>query len=202
MLNSPLKLFTSKILIIISLLFSLSTKAQKTLTSKLIPDQAIIQYAGSIGYLSAGIGYNLFKERSTLSFHYGHVPLNKGGELNILAVKFDYKPISIKIKDQLIFRPINPLFFLSYTLGKDFGLKFDQNQYAKGYYFWSPALREHIGINSEIEFLGDKNSTFKSISVYAEANTNDLYLISWYENRTSTPIYDIFHLGLGLKFSF
>jgi hypothetical protein len=199
--NLPLKLFTFKFLIF-ALLSIYSAKAQNKLVSTLLPDQAIIQYAGSIGYLSAGIGYNLFREKSTLSFHYGHVPLNKGGELNILAIKFDYKPISIKLNDHLIIRPINPLFFLSYTLGKDFGLKFNQDQYAKGYYFWSPALREHIGINSEIALLADKNSLFKSVNIYADANTNDLYLISWYENRTSTPIHEIFHLGFGLKVNF
>jgi hypothetical protein len=176
--------------------------AQEKLIRTLTPDQVVIQYAGSIGYFSLGAGYNFFKDKSTLSFHYGHVPENKGGTLNIAAVKFDYKPFSIVINDKITFLPVNPVFFLSYTFGKDFGLRFNRDQYAKGYYFWSPALREHLGLNSEVRLLGDKSSKIKSVSIYAEANTNDLYMISWYENRTTTPIYEIFHLGFGVKLNF
>jgi hypothetical protein len=196
------KLSPSKVFIFISIMGVLNAKGQAKFVKALIPDQAIIQYAGSIGYLSAGLGYNFFKERSVLSFHYGIVPVNKGGELNIVAVKFDYRPFSIKIGDHLLFHPVNPVIFLSYTLGNDFRFRFNQDQYTKGYYFWSPALREHLGVSSELKLLGDNSSKIKSISIYAEANTNDLYMVSWYANRTSTPIYKIFHTGFGLKINF
>jgi len=185
------------------LFFSFQTAfSQSKLAEAIIPDHVDLQYAGSIGYVSIGVGYNLFKEKTSLSFHYGYVPEVKGGELHIAAVKFEYKPFKIKISDKIVFHPINPVVFLSYTMGKNFGLSFDRNQYAKGYYFWSPALREHLGISSELKLMGDRSSKIKSISLYAEANTNDLYMISWYENRTSTPIYEIFHLGFGVRMNF
>lgn len=179
------------------------TFAQKSLVSLLIPDYLEIQHAGSIGYMSAGIGYRLSpREKTTLSFHYGYVPEPKGGELHIAAVKFEYKPFAIHIKDKLIFYPVNPGIFLSYTFGEQFGLTFDQDQYNKGYYFWSPALREHLSFSSELKIMGDGSSKIRAISLYTEANTNDLYLISWYENRTKTPIYQIFHLGFGVRMNF
>ena len=185
------------------LLFSFqSAIGQTPFVKAIIPDQANLQYAGSIGYVSIGMGYNLFKEKAALSFHYGYVPEVKGGELHITAVKFEYKPWAIRIKDKVVFHPINPVIFLSYTMGKNFGLSFDRNQYAKGYYFWSPALREHLGISSELKIMGDRSSRVKAISLYTEANTNDLYMISWFENRTSTPIYEIFHLGFGIRMYF
>ena len=188
---------------LLALLLSFQTAfSQHSFTKALVPDQIGVQYAGSIGFMSLGLGYNLFKEKSTLSFHYGYVPEIKGGELHIGAIKFDYKPFAIPIGKKLIFHPINPALFVSYTFGKQFGLKFDRDQYEKGYYFWSPALREHIALSSELKILGDKSSKIKSVSLYTEANTNDLYLISWFENRTSTPIQDIFHLGFGVKMYF
>jgi hypothetical protein len=50
----------------------------------LVPDEAILQYAGSIGYLSVGGGYKLFKnERGNLDFLYGYVPASAGGRLHI-----------------------------------------------------------------------------------------------------------------------
>ena len=189
-------------ILILFIFLSASAFSQSKLLKTLTPDQVGIQYAGSIGYMSIGAGYNMLKEKTTLSFHYGYVPEVKGGQLHIAAVKFEYKPFAIHIKDKLIFHPLNPVFFFSYTFGKQFGLNFDEKRYEKGYYFWSPALREHIGLSSELKILGDKTSKIKSISLYAESNTNDLYLISWYENRTSTPIGDIFHLGLGIRMNF
>lgn len=179
-----------------------TTFAQHSIAKILTPDYVEMQYAGSIGYMSTGIGYRLSPEKTTLSFHYGYVPEVKGGELHIAAVKFEYKPVSIRIKDKLIFHPINPGVFLSYTFGEQFGLKFDNGKYLNGYYFWSPALREHISFSSEVQILGDGSSRIKSVSLYTEANTNDLYMISWWENRTKTPIFQIFHLGFGVRMSF
>jgi len=176
--------------------------SQNKLLKLLRPDQVGIQYAGSIGYASFGIGYNLFKEKTALSFHYGYVPEVKGGELHIAAVKFEYKPFAIAIGKQLIFHPFNPVVFLSYTIGKNFAFKFDKDQYMDDYYFWSPALREHLGFSSELKILGDKSSKIKSISLYTESNTNDLYMVSWYANRTTIPIYKIFHLGFGVRMNF
>lgn len=185
------------------LLFSTGTaSAQHSLLKTLTPDHLDLQYAGSIGYMSLGAGYNLFKEKTSLSFHYGYVPEIKGGELHIAAVKFEYKPFAIHMGDKVTFHPINPLVFLSYTFGNQFGLKFSSTQYAKGYYFWSPALREHLGFSSEVKIMGDGSSKIKSVSLYTEASTNDLYMVSWYENRTSIPLYDIFRLGFGVRLNF
>jgi hypothetical protein len=179
-----------------------NTKGQSKLLKAMIPDQAIIQYAGSIGYVSTGIGYNLWKEKSSLSFHYGYVPANKGGELHIATVKLDYKPFKVKIGRQVMFYPVNPVAFLSYTLDRQFGFRFDSSVYADGYYFWSPALREHLGVTSELRLLGDRSSNIRSVSLFAEANTNDLYAINWYHDTTGTPFLSIFRLGFGLKLNF
>lgn len=193
-----------KLLIFSLILFmsSASVIAQVKARSPLLPDHVSLQYAGSIGYMSLGMGYHLFKEKASLSLHYGYVPEVKGGELHIAAVKFEYKPFAIKLGNKLILHPINPTVFASYTFAEHLGFKFNRDQYPKGYYFWSPSLREHLALNTELKILGDPGSQIKSISLFAEANTNDLYLISWFENRTSTPIRDIFHMGFGVRMNF
>ena len=56
--------------------------------SFLKPDFLALQHAGSIGYLSAGLGYDVFQSRARMSFHYGNVPENLGGNLNIFSGKF------------------------------------------------------------------------------------------------------------------
>lgn len=188
-----------KLALLLFLALPIVTKAQKSFWKGLVPDQANLQYAGSIGFLSAGAGYNLMKEKTALSFHVGYVPESLGGELTIVAIKFEYKPWAIHIKDKAIIHPFNPVIFPSYTLGENFDFKFERPQYRKGYYFWSSALRLHIGAGTEIKLLTKPNSKIKYVSVYAEANTNDLYLLSWYQNRTNAPFYKMFKLGYGIR---
>ncbi len=189
-------------LIPILLFCSMPSFAQRSFLACIQPDQVNMQYAGSIGYLSGGIGYNFFKEKTTLSFHYGYVPKNKGGWMSIFTAKFEYKPFAIKIKDKFIIHPINPVFFPSYASGDNFDYEFKTSQYRKGYYFWSSALRLHLGAGTEVKILNNNNAIFKAVSVYAETNTNDLYAISWFKNRTSTPFYAMFKLGYGVRVNY
>lgn len=183
-------------------LFASSAYGQRSFLKRIEPDQINFQYAGSIGYFSGGIGYNFFKEKTALSFHYGYVPKNKGGWLSIFTAKFEYKPFTINIKDKIVIHPINPVFFPSYTSGDNFDYQFETTKYRKGYYFWSSALRLHLGAGTEVKILNTKNAAFKSVSIYAESNTNDLYAISWFENRTTTPFYKMFKMGYGLRLNF
>ncbi|SFG88523.1 hypothetical protein [Pedobacter insulae] len=189
---------------LVTLLFAypLPGFAQRSFLERIQPDQVNLQYAGSIGYFSGGVGYHFFKEKTTLSFHYGYVPEDKGGWMSIFTAKFEYKPFAIKIKDKFIIHPINPVFFPSYTSGDNFDYQFSTHKYRKGYYFWSSALRLHLGAGTEVKILNNHSSFFKSASVYAEANTNDLYAISWFQNRTSTPFYAMFKMGYGVRLNF
>jgi len=190
-----------RFVVILGLLTS-SAYAQKSFLKRIEPDQVNLQYAGSIGYFSGGIGYNLLNEKATLSAHYGYVPKNKGGWMSIFTAKFEYKPFAINIKEKIIIHPINPVFFPSYTSGDNFDYQFKTSQYKEGYYFWSSALRLHLGAGTEVKIISHLNSSLKSVSLYAEANTNDLYAISWLENRTTTPFYEMFKLGYGVRVNF
>lgn len=183
-------------------LLACSAQAQNKFWKKLTPDQVSLQYAGSIGFLSAGAGYDLFNEKAELTFHLGYVPESLGGELTVVAVKFHYKPFTIKAGDKFIIQPFNPVFFPSYTLGQNFDFKFEKPQYRKGYYFWSSALRLHLGASADIKILTSPNAKIKWLGLYAETNTNDLYLLSWFKNRTSAPFYRMFKLGYGIKMGF
>ncbi|RZJ63061.1 MAG: hypothetical protein EOO47_28980, partial [Flavobacterium sp.] len=81
---------------LILLLTSSQLFGQKSFLERLKPDEINLQYAGSIGFVSAGAGYHFFKEKTTLSFHIGYVPESLGGELTIVAIKFEYKPYTIR----------------------------------------------------------------------------------------------------------
>jgi hypothetical protein len=171
----------------------------------LIPDAAVVQHGGSIGYLNVGIGYNLMKEKGTLDLGYGYVPASKGGKLNIVSAKFAYKPFSLKIKDQAVIHPLNPGFFVTYHTGKDFDILLDQEQYTPGYYWWSEAIRSHLSFSNEVRVNGGKilsGSKIKGLSIYSEFNTNELYVVSWFKNPKTVRLNDIFKVGYGIRVHF
>ncbi len=188
----------------LSMLGAIQSQAQ--VIKQLVPDAAIVQYAGSTGFISTGAGYDLFNnKRGNLDFSYGYVPASKGGPLHIIALKFAYRPFEVNIKDLLKIYPINPGVFVTYTIDKDLPIKFNEPKYKKGYYWWSAALRPHLSLSSEIEFNMEKDwnkSKIKSISLYSEFNTNDYYIINFIHNPKSLSLTDIFQAGLGLRIKF
>lgn len=172
----------------------------------LLPDGGILQHAGSIGYFSIGVSYDIFEnKRGNIDVLYGYVPRNKGGELNILTAKFAYRPFQFHISDAVTFYPVNPGAFFSYTLDEDLSFKFDTEQYGKSYYGWSEALRSHISLSQEVAINGRKlfgDNSVKGVVVYSEFNASDLYLVSWVQNTKALDLSDIFKLGVGVKVKF
>ena len=167
-----------------------------------IPRGAVFQHGGSIGFLSAAISYNINKSGTgTLDFYYGNVPRSKGGTLNILASKVMWRPFKIKLGQDIVFHPFNPGIFLSYHMGRNFDATWDDNEYPKGYYWWSTAFRPHIAIANELKFRTGKftNNSIKYVSIYNEFNTNELYLISYLQNIHDLNLHKIFKLGLGIR---
>lgn len=197
---------TFKYAIIIWILSAFPPKASAQKLRFLIPDGAIVQHAGSIGYFSGGVNYNFFKnQRGSFDVMFGVLPESKGGSFKTLSTKFAYRPFEIKVNDWLIFHPVNPGAFLSYTLDKEFDLTWDKDQYPKGYYYWSEALRFHVSFGSELKFntteLWDSKK-IKALTLYYEINTNDMYLVNYIQNTQAVSVTDIFKAGIGIKASF
>lgn len=189
------------------LLFSLATsKSFSQKLNTLIPDAGIVQHGGSIGYFSVGAGYEIFKnKKGYLDLSYGYVPASKGGKLHALTVKIAYKPLELKLNDWAKLYPFNPGFFLSYSFQEDLAFKFHSNEYPRGYYYWSPALRPHLSIANEVELSMPKNWDNKGIhkiGLYTEFNTNDFYIVNYFQNASSLSLADVFQLGIGIRLKF
>jgi hypothetical protein len=181
---------------------NLTSKAQKFL----IPKDAIVQYAGSIGYLSVGAGYELFgNKRGNIDLNYGYVPESKGGALHIVTAKFAYRPFVITINDWAKIYPFNPGIFIRYTFNGNLGFNFDTVQYPKGYYYFSEAARPHLSFTNEFQLTKGrllKTTGLQALSIYSEFNTNDYYLVNYFQNSSALSLSDIFKLGIGIRAKF
>ena len=169
----------------------------------LIPETAMIQRAGSIGYNSFGLGYNLFgNRRGSLDLTWGYVPKSKGGRQDIFAAKFAYRPFEIRLKEWGFLNIANPGLFVTHHPGGKFHTTLDKEQYPAGYYWWSSAVRFHISVSTELK-VNTPTSLAKTgveqIALYGEFNTNELYFVSWFRNNDKLPLADIFKLGVGVK---
>lgn len=168
-----------------------------------IPKDVVVQHAGSIGFFSFGAGYPIFKnKRGSLDFNYGFVPKSKGGDLHIVSAKFAYRPWKVNIADGVVWYPVNPGAFVTYHIGKEYDFFWDKDTYEEGYYWWSTAIRPHISLSTEVNLDAPKltkTSVIKGISIYTEANTNELYLTSYLQNHRTISLAEIFKLGIGLR---
>lgn len=165
-----------------------------------VPDFGVAQYAGSIGYFSIGAGYDVFKSNARFSMHYGIVPKNVGGELNVISAKVFFKPASFTVWNRVKLNPFDVGVMGSYHYGDKFDEQWPEG--SKGYYWWHPALRLHLAMESSLTYIFPKDHRLKSITGYFEFNTNELYFISYIQNTHTIRFWDIVKIGTGCRINF
>jgi hypothetical protein len=166
------------------------------------PDYLVLQSAGSIGYVSGGVGYDVFRKKARASFLFGHVPKSVGGPLNVLAGKLMFVPRRYHISDRVFVNPFDAGLMISYHVGSDFRSTWPSHQYPENYYWWKTSLRFHLNLESSVTFVIRDYTIFKTVTPYVEFNSNELYLVSFFQNRNALRVTDIIMIGAGARFHF
>ena len=137
------------------------------------------------------------QQKIELGLLYGHTPQAFGGPLNSFTLKFIYNPFKIDFSPTVRFEPIQAGLFITGWFGENVDLSWS-NRYPKGYYWWQSSTRKHAFVSTQMSFMMKK---VDRLSLYFEANTNDLYLYNYLPNKT-VNFYDIIFYGLGIKLYF
>jgi hypothetical protein len=190
-----MKKFLFSILIIASVLQGNAQLTPITPARKII---ATIQFAGSIGYLSAGLGITNRSQKLHNELLYGFVPSYYGGPLNKLSYKLTYYPFKKQISEKTTWLPISIGGILAYNLDPGYSLAPSYKKYDQDYYWWSSGLRKHITVSTALK-LKSKSCENKDLILYIEANTNDLYVLTLLDNVGEMKFTDIWFLGIGAK---
>jgi hypothetical protein len=193
---------STKFFLLSSLVFLISFTSRAQRKYSAIPDFVTVQYAGSIGYFSAGVGYHVFKNKARFSTHYGVVPVNKGGHLNVVSTKFFFKPITLTIWNRVRMNPIDIGLMGSFHFGDEFETRWPEGVHPKGYYWWHPALRAHLAMESSVTYEFKKGHRLTSVTGYIEFNTNELYFVSFIQNMETVSLWDIVKIGTGARITF
>ena len=168
--------------------------------NKLMPRQAKLQFAGSMGMFSLGSGWYYGKNSQwETDLFIGFIPRidDMKGHLT-MTLKQTYVPFQIKFSETVRFEPLTGGAYINKIFGPYFWNTLP-DRYPKNYYFWATNTRFNVFLGQAISFRQGKNLTARSWSFYYEVNTNDLYFISAIGNKT-IKITDILNLSFGLRY--
>lgn len=172
--------------------------------SRLTPRYAKIQFAGSMGFLSAGTGWDYGKNRQwETDVLFGFVPKYSTEYVKAtVTVKQNFIPWSVKTTDRIIFKPFSTGLYVNTIIGEEFW-RAEPSKYPNGYYDFSTKLRLNVfvGQSWEYRFAPSMKVFCKSITFFYEFSTNELYLIGSASNKY-LKLKDIVGLSLGAKFQF
>lgn len=141
-----------------------------------IPDYAKLQFAGNIGFLSLGIGYELFSKHLQSDILYGYVPYSIGGAtIHTISQKNTFVLYNHK-RNGYIISPIAG-FSTNFETGNNSFLILP-DKYPKGYYVTN-AIHFTFFIGGKIHKTLTKQSKIKGFDFYVELGTVDTYL--WYK---------------------
>lgn len=173
----------------------------QTFWNHLIPSYTKIQYAGNMGLLSFGTGWDYGKNNQwETDVFFGFVPKYDTDKFKVtFTVKQNFIPWKIKLKKGFSIDPLACGLYVNTVFGEDFWSK-EPAKYPDNYYKFSTKIRFNIYLGQRITFRIPPEKRFfaKSITLFYEVSTNELYLISAVQNSYLKPD-DYLSLSLGLK---
>ena len=178
--------------------------------SSLIPTHFLIQNAGNMGVLSAGIGWSYGKHRQwETDLLFGYIPKHDStrGKLtttlkgNYIPWRISLNPKADESKGRWNFEPFTASIYLNTVYGSEFW-KSQPGRYPDDYYqFMSTKFRLNLAFGERLTFFipKAKQKRHNKRSLFYEVGTSDLYIRSLFMGQ-DVSIGDIIGLSIGLKF--
>lgn len=169
--------------------------------AKVIPKAQKIQFAGGIGLVSAGVSWDYGKSKQwETDLMLGYIPKYEthNGKFS-LTLRQNYIPWQIACSMRNEIAPVTFSFAVNTVLSDEFWVS-EPQRYPKGYYGFSSKIRFHLGVGQRFthHINYNKRRLTRDVSFFYELSTCDLYVVSYFTNK-SIKINDIFSLSLGLK---
>ena len=163
----------------------------------LIPTQCVIQTCGNMGIVSLGLGWDYGKHRQwETHLLLGFIPRFDSSDSKLtLTLKENFIPWRKDIGKGWWFEPLECSLYVNTVFGHDFWVK-QPTKYESG----STRIRPNIALGERIRFdiPDNKRKRIKSITLFYELGTNDIYFMRFYRNG-SAEFWDVFGLSFGAK---
>jgi hypothetical protein len=193
-------------LLIFEILFmflAISGAMARDYKNKLVPDHSKLQYAGSMGLVSGGVGWNYGnKDNWETDFMIGYIPKYTTDKAKVcITLKENYIPWKKQLKNSAFFlEPLTSSIYVNTVSGEEFWTK-EPDKYPNPYYKFSTKMRFNISIGQRIIYKTPAHTKtgIKSATAFYEVSSNDLYIISAIRDSHLKPT-DYLHLSLGVGF--
>lgn len=168
----------------------------------LVPTYSKLQFAGNMGLLSAGFGWDYGKHNQwETDLLFGYLPKYDSDRSKItMTLKQNYIPWNITLGGgPFSFEPLTCGLYFNTVFGDEFWVS-EPDRYPSGYYGFSSKIRTHIFLGQRItvEIPRNKRYMAKSITFFYELSSCDLYIVSAFTNRY-LRMHDYLSLSFGLK---
>lgn len=171
----------------------------------LIPTQFVVQNAGNMGAISAGIGWEYGQShRWETQLLFGYIPKfqsTRGKLTNTLKQNFIPWHLNVAHGKALSIEPLSASLYLNTVYGHEFWRTQPSRYPSKYYNFMSTKFRLNVAIGQRltIHIPQEKRRLFaKSLSIFYEVSSCDLYIRSKFIDH-SIPLKDILGLSVGIK---
>lgn len=183
--------------------YDMRIERYRALHSRLIPRYTKIQFAGSIGMLSGGVGWDYGKGRRwETDILVGFVPRFESNRAKLtFTLRENIRPWRIAVGTSPIdFHPLRASLGMNAIIGHEFWTS-NPERYPDGYYFFSTKFHvvASFGQQWTLNIPVDKRmNQWRAIGFFYDLSTTETYLLSGFGNKYIC-FKDMFHLSIGLK---
>lgn len=165
------------------------------------PQRIVAQYAGGIGFASAGVGWAYGKDKAwETDMLLGYVPPyhTNRGKLTFTA-RESYAPFDFRLYRGLRMRPLAASIYLNAIAGHEFWTN-EPSRYPKKYYGFSTGVRIGVSLGQRLSLRlpQRQGKPAHDLIFYYDLNSCDLDIATWSTNN-DIKLRDIVNLSFGLK---
>ncbi len=172
---------------------------------RIVPTHAKVQYAGGMGFLSFGAGWDYGRKGQwETDLMVGYLPKRYADKFHMtFTLKQNYIPWSVDCGRNVAFEPLTCGMYVNYISGEEFWVREPDRYPGARYYGFTSRSRFHVFMGERLTYY-IKGSRLKNdclvrnITLFYELSANDLNIISKLGNK-SLPLSDIVFLSFGVK---
>lgn len=169
----------------------------------LIPTHVLVQYAGNMGLVSTGAGWDFGRHRQwEADVLVGFLPkYNSRHSKLTMTAKVTFLPWDFYLRKGWIVEPLSCGLYANTVFGSEFWSRQPRRYPDKYYEFLSTKMRLNAFLGQRIGLTVPRNKRkmVKNVSAFYEVSTCDLYVRSLFQGN-GVRFGDLLTLSLGLKF--
>lgn len=167
---------------------------------KITPKFVKAQFAGSMGLISVGVGWNYGRKNQwETDMLMGYLPkFNTNKHKVTFTLKQNYIPWKWKLNKTFSVDPLTCGLYANSVIGDEFWVS-EPDKYGNNYYSFSTKIRFNIFVGQRLTYqLKNTKALFDTVTFFYEISTSDLYIVSAFINKYLKPA-DYLGASVGLK---